>query len=52
MVVEVTPIAFASIKWKYNIVYASTSFIDIFPIYFLYLEIKDRSLEEIDEVFL
>jgi len=52
MVAEVTPIAVASIKWKYNIVYASTSFVGVFLIYFLYPETKGRSLEEIDEVFL
>ena len=52
MVAEVTPTAFASIKWKYNIVYAATSAAGIIVIYLFYPETRGRCLEEIDEIFL
>lgn len=52
MVAEVTPVAFANIKWKYNIVYAATSAAGCIVIYLFYPETGGRTLEEIDEIFL
>jgi hypothetical protein len=51
LVVEVTPIAFTTIGYKYFIVYAAIN-ASCFPvIYFFYPETAGRSLEEIDEIF-
>ncbi|KAL5341368.1 general substrate transporter [Aspergillus crustosus] len=52
MVAEVTPIAFANIGWRYNIVYSATSAAGCLVIYLFYPETRGRSLEEIDEIFL
>jgi Sugar (and other) transporter len=52
MVVEVTPIAFAQIAWRYYIVYAVVTCCSIVAVFFFYPETKGRSLEEIDEIFL
>ncbi|KAJ5579987.1 uncharacterized protein N7459_005972 [Penicillium hispanicum] len=52
MVAEVTPVAFANIKWRYNIVYAATSAAGCVCIFLFYPETRGRSLEEIDEIFL
>lgn len=51
MVAEVSPIAFSSIKWKYNIVYAATSAVGVVVIFLFYPETRGRSLEEIDQIF-
>ena len=51
LVVEVTPIAFTTIGYKYFVVYAAIN-ASCFPVvYFFYLETAGRSLEEIDEIF-
>lgn len=52
MVAECTPIGFQSIKWRYNLVYASTSAVGCLIIYLFYPETRGRSLEEIDEIFI
>ncbi|KAJ5741702.1 hypothetical protein N7533_011111 [Penicillium manginii] len=52
MVAEVSPIAFSSIKWKYNIVYAVTSAVGVVVIFLFYPETRGRSLEEIDQIFI
>ncbi len=52
MVAEVTPVAFANIHWRYNIVYAATSAAGVVVIYLFYPETRGRSLEEIDEIFI
>ncbi|KAL1892348.1 hypothetical protein Sste5346_007086 [Sporothrix stenoceras] len=51
MVAEVTPVAFASIGWKYNFVYGSCSAVAVAILYLFYPETRGRSLEEIDEIF-
>jgi hypothetical protein len=51
LVVEVTPIAFTTIGYKYFVVYAAIN-ASCFPVvYFFYPETAGRSLEEIDEIF-
>ena len=51
LVVEVTPIAFTTIGYRYFIVYAVIN-ASCFPVvYFFYPETAGRSLEEIDEIF-
>lgn len=53
LVVEVTPVGFDSIAYKYYIVYACTNFFLIVPfIYFFFPETSGRSIEEIDEIFI
>jgi len=51
LVVEVTPIAFTDIGWKYFMVYCclNASFVPL--VYFFFPETAGRSLEEIDQVF-
>ena len=51
LVVEITPIAFTSIGYKYFIVYAAINASCIPVVYFFYPETSGRSLEEIDEIF-
>ncbi|KAM7215466.1 General substrate transporter [Rhypophila decipiens] len=52
LVAEITPMGFASIKYRYFIVYAALNFFLILPcVYFLFPETNGRKLEEIDEVF-
>ncbi|ANB11934.1 glucose-inactivated glycerol proton symporter STL1 [Sugiyamaella lignohabitans] len=51
-VVEVTPVAFASIGWRYYIVYAATNLALILPVlYFCFPETSGLHLDQIDEVF-
>jgi sugar porter (SP) family MFS transporter len=53
LVVEVTPIGFNTIGYQYYIVYAAINFFLICPVvYFFCPETSNRSLEEIDEIFL
>lgn len=52
MIAEVTPVAIASIAWKYYIVFTVCSATACVAIYFLYPETQGRSLEEIDAIFL
>ncbi|KAJ5443480.1 Major facilitator superfamily domaingeneral substrate transporter [Penicillium daleae] len=49
---EVSPIGFATIEWRYYIVYACISAFGCMVFYFFYPETKGRTLEEIDEVFI
>ena len=51
LVVEITPIAFATIGYQYFIVYAAVNASAIPVVYFFYPETSGRSLEEIDEIF-
>ncbi|KAK1761581.1 sugar transporter [Echria macrotheca] len=51
-IAEVTPMGFASLGWRYFIVYAATNFFFVLPtVYFLFPETNGRRLEEIDQVF-
>lgn len=51
-VVEVTPIAFDSIGWKYYLVYGALSTLAILVVVLFYPDTQGRSLEEIDQIFL
>ncbi|PVH87199.1 sugar transporter [Cadophora sp. DSE1049] len=51
VIAEVTPVAFASIGWRYYIVYACTGFSVPIMVYFLFPETNGRSLEEMDRIF-
>lgn len=51
VIAEVTPVAFASIGWRYYIVYACTGFSVPVMVYFLFPETNGRSLEEMDRIF-
>ena len=51
LVVEITPIAFTTISYRYFIVYAAINASAIPVVYFFYPETSGRSLEEIDEIF-
>ncbi|CAK7237301.1 hypothetical protein SEUCBS140593_009913 [Sporothrix eucalyptigena] len=50
-VAEITPVAFASIGWKYYLVYGCIDAVAIVVIYTLYPETKGRTLEDLDEIF-
>ncbi|KAK5654727.1 hypothetical protein OQA88_7052 [Cercophora sp. LCS_1] len=51
-IAEVTPMAFASLGYRYAIVYAVANFFVILPcVYFLFPETMGKRLEEIDELF-
>lgn len=52
LVVEVTPVAFDSIGWKYFIVYAVINAIAVPVIYAFYPETMGRDLEAIDQIFI
>jgi len=47
----VTPVAFASIGYRYYIVYACTGFFVVPLVYFLFPETNGRSLEDMDRIF-
>lgn len=49
---EVSPTGFATISWRYYIVYACISATALCVFYFLCPETKGRTLEEIEEIFL
>lgn len=51
LLAEITPIGFASIGWKYYLVYVCTNCTAFFFFYFFCPETKGRSLEGIDEIF-
>jgi MFS family permease len=51
VIAEITPIAFASIGYRYYIVYACTGIAVVPMVYFLFPETNGRSLEEMDRVF-
>ncbi|KAF3913932.1 hypothetical protein ABW21_db0206221 [Orbilia brochopaga] len=47
----VIPVAFASIGWKLYFLYIAWDFFEVICIYFIFVETKDRTLEEISEIF-
>lgn len=51
LVVEVTPIAFTDIGWKYFLVYCCLNAAFVPTIYFFFPETARHSLEDIDEIF-
>ncbi|CAI7567773.1 unnamed protein product [Penicillium pancosmium] len=51
LLAEVTPIGFASIQWRYYIIYACISAFAFISFYFFCPETKGRTLEEIDDIF-
>ncbi|KAJ5109804.1 hypothetical protein N7532_002449 [Penicillium argentinense] len=51
LLAEVTPVGFATIHWRYYIVYACISAFACVSFYFFCPETKGRTLEEIDEIF-
>lgn len=51
MIAEVSPLAFNSMGNYYYILYACTNAVTLVVVYFLYLETKELSLEEIESVF-
>lgn len=48
---EVSPVGFATLHWRYYIVYACISAFGLAVFYFFCPETKGRTLEEIDEIF-
>lgn len=52
MIAEVTPIGFATIDWKYYLIYMCTSVLGATVVYFFAPETRGRTLEEIDEIFI
>ena len=52
LVVEVTPVGFASIQWRYYLVYAVMTAFAFVIVLLFYPETQGRSLEEIDEIFI
>ena len=51
VIVEITPIAFVTIKWRYYIVYAVLGVSAAAIVYFFFPETNRQSLEEMDELF-
>ncbi|KAK3331502.1 putative MFS sugar transporter [Apodospora peruviana] len=52
VVAEVTPVGFATIKYRYFIIYAAMNFCMILPaVYLFFPETNGRRLEELDEIF-
>ncbi|KAE8449607.1 hypothetical protein EG329_007937 [Mollisiaceae sp. DMI_Dod_QoI] len=51
VIAEVTPVAFATIGYRYYIVYACTGMSVLPMVYFLFPETNGRSLEEMDRIF-
>lgn len=51
LLAEVTPIGFASIQWRYYIIYACISAFAFISFYLFCPETKGRTLEEIDDIF-
>lgn len=52
LIAEVTPVGFATISWRYYIVFAAIGSVSSVVFYLLYPETKSRNLEEIDEIFI
>ncbi|KAG4027343.1 hypothetical protein MFRU_031g00900 [Monilinia fructicola] len=53
IVAEITPVGFATIGWKYYIIYACINLLLIFPgVYFFFPETNGRHLEEVDQIFI
>jgi len=52
LVAEVTPVAFASIQWRYYLVYVCTNSLSVAMFYLFAPETKGRTLEYIDAIFL
>lgn len=52
MIAEVTPVGFATIGYKYYIIYAAINAFSVVVFYFFYPETKGRTLEELDEIFI
>ncbi|OQE29660.1 hypothetical protein PENSTE_c002G09145 [Penicillium steckii] len=51
LLAEVTPVGFASIQWRYYIIYACISAFAFISFYLFCPETKGRTLEEIDDIF-
>lgn len=51
LLAEITPIGFATIGWRYYIVFAAMNAAIVPSVYFFFPETKGCSLEEIDEIF-
>jgi len=51
LLAEVTPVGFASIQWRYYIIYACISAFAFTSFYLFCPETKGRTLEEIDDIF-
>ncbi|RAH86932.1 general substrate transporter [Aspergillus japonicus CBS 114.51] len=51
VIVEITPIAFVTIRWRYYVVYAGIGVCVAGIVYFCFPETNRRSLEEMDELF-
>lgn len=51
VIVEITPIAFVTIKWRYYIVYAVVGVSAAVMVYLFFPETNRRSLEEMEELF-
>lgn len=49
---EVSPVGFATIQWRYYVVYACISAFGLAVFYLFCPETKGRTLEEIDEIFI
>ena len=47
-----TPVGFATLSWKYYLVWAGVTFSITPTVYFLYPETTGLSVEEIDQVFI
>ncbi|EJU03047.1 general substrate transporter [Dacryopinax primogenitus] len=47
----VPPVAFDNIGWKFYLFYIVFDFVGIFVVYFLFIETRKRTLEEIEEIF-
>ncbi|KAG0646498.1 Sugar transporter STL1 [Hyphodiscus hymeniophilus] len=53
LVAEITPVGFATLGYKYYIIYACINFFLILPgVYFFFPETAGRHLEEVDQIFL
>ncbi|KAI9642212.1 hypothetical protein NHQ30_009014 [Ciborinia camelliae] len=53
IVAEITPLGFATIGWRYYIIYACINFLFILPgVYFFFPETNGRHLEEVDQIFI
>lgn len=48
---QVSPIAFREVGWKYYSLFISTNVVGAIVVYFLFVETKGKSLEEIASIF-